>query len=187
MNQKRQPNVNGLSKFKDMDILRTATDWAKAEVFSSTFFILFGVLFILASIGFWQLGKTDLAKAFVIPTMVAGILLLTIGVGLVFSNKSRIANFPVAYKSDASAFVQSEIDRTEKTVKEYQTIVFKIIPLIIVAAALLLIFIDKPIWRAIGITTIAMMVVILSVDINANARIEAYHQQLVSADKDLKN
>ena len=45
-----------------MEILKTATDWAKAEVFSTTFFILFGIGFVAASIGFWQLGKTDLAK-----------------------------------------------------------------------------------------------------------------------------
>ena len=169
-----------------MDILKTATDWAKAEVFSSTFFIFFGVLFLLATIGFWQLGKTEIAKAFVFPTMVAGILLMIIGLGLVYSNKSRISNFPTAYKSDVSAFIESEIIRTEKTMKEYQTIVFKIIPLIIVVAALLIIFIDKPIWRASSITTIAMMAVIMSIDINANARIEAYNKQLVVVEKQEK-
>ena len=41
-----------------MEILKTATDWAKTEVFSSAFFIIFGVVFVLASIGFWQMGKT---------------------------------------------------------------------------------------------------------------------------------
>ena len=83
--------------------------------------------------------------------------------------------------------MESEIIRTEKTMNEYQTIVFKIIPLIVMIAALLIIFIDKPNWRAIGITTIAMMVVILLVDNNANARIEAYNKQLVLVEKDLKN
>ena len=83
--------------------------------------------------------------------------------------------------------MESEITRTQKSMSEYQTIVFKIIPLIIVIAALLIIFIDKPNWRAIGITTIAMMVVILLVDNNANARIEAYNKQLVLVEKDLKN
>ena len=169
-----------------MEILKAATDWAKAEVFSSSFFILFGVMFILGTIGFWQLGKTELAKAFVIPTLVAGVLLLIIGVGLVYSNKSRLASFPTAYESDASAFVQSEITRTEKTMAEFQTIVFKVIPLIIVAAALLIVFINKPIWRAIGITTIAMMVVIIMVDSTANARLEAYSKQLELLEKDLK-
>lgn len=170
-----------------MEILKTATDWAKAEIFSSMFFILFGVLFVSATIGFWQLGKTEIAKAFVFPTLVAGILLLIIGVGLVFSNKSRITNFPTAYERDASAFVQSEIIRAEKTMAEYQTAVFKVIPLIIVVAALLIVFIDKPIWRAISITTIAMMVVILLIDSNANARIEAYHSQLMLVEKAVKN
>ena len=161
-----------------MDILKTATDWARDEVFSSQFFILFGILFVLASIGFWQMGKTDTAKAFIFPALVAGILLLTIGLGLFFTNKSRITSLSTAYHNDASAFVKSEITRAEKTMKEYQTIVFKIIPIIIIVAALLIVFMDKPIWRAIGITTIAMMVVIISIDTNANARIEVYNKQL---------
>ena len=162
-------------------------DWAKAEVFSSAFFILFGVVFLLTTIGFWQLGKTELAKAFVIPTLVAGVLLLIIGIGLVYSNQSRIASFPAAYESDASAFLQSEITRAEKTTAEYQTAVFKVIPIIIVVAALLFLFIDKPVWRAISSTTIAMMVVILLVDTNANARIQDYHEQLISGEKGLEN
>lgn len=170
-----------------MEILKAANDWAKAEVFSSQFFTFFGVIFLLGCIGFWQLGKTEVAKAFTVPMLVSGALLLTIGIGLVFSNKSRITSFPSAYNSDAAAFVKSEITRAEKAMNEYQTIVFKIIPLIIVVAALIIIFVDRPDWRAIGITTIAMMVIILLVDSNANARIEAYKQQLVEVEKNLKD
>lgn len=161
-----------------MDILKTATDWAKAEVFSTSFFILFGIGFVVASIGFWQLGKTDLAKAYIIPTLVAGILLLIIGGGLVFTNKSRISSFAADYSQDASAFVKSEIVRVDSTLKEYETVVFKAIPLIIIAAALIIIFINTPIWRAISITTIAMLVVILLIDGTAYARIDAYKSQL---------
>ena len=29
-------------------------NWVKAELFSTPFFILFGLLFVLASIGFWM-------------------------------------------------------------------------------------------------------------------------------------
>ena len=47
-----------------------------------------------------------------------------------------------------------------------------------VAAALLIVFVDKPLWRAISITTIAMMVIILVIDSNAKARIDAYHKAL---------
>lgn len=161
-----------------MDILKAATDWAKAEVFSTSFFILFGVVFILASIGFWQLAKTDLAKAYIIPTLVAGSLLLIIGLGLVFTNKSRITQFETDYNKDATAFVEAEVTRVKSTLKEYQTIVFKAIPFIIVVAALLIVFIDKPVWRASAITTIAMLVIILLIDGTAKARIDAYNEQL---------
>lgn len=165
-----------------MEILKAATDWAKAEVFSTRFFIIFAILFLAAGAGFWQLGKTELAKAYIIPLLVAGGLLMTIGLGLFFTNKSRITRFETAYNQDASAFVASEIARTESTLKEY-TIVFKVIPIIIIVAALLIIFINTPIWRAIGITTIAMMIVILLVDGMAHARIETYYKQLQSVEK----
>lgn len=161
-----------------MDILKTAIDWAKAELFSTPFFILFGLVFIGASIGFWQLGKTDIAKAYIIPSLIAGILLSTIGIGLFFTNKSRIKEFETAYNKDASAFIKSEIIRSESTLKEYKTIVFKVIPIIIILAALLIIFINTPTWRAISITTIATMLVILLVDGTAQARIEVYKKQL---------
>ena len=165
-----------------MDILKLATEWAKAEVFSTRFFIFFAILFLIASIGFWQLGKTDIARSYVIPTLVAGLLLLTIGLGLFFTNKSRITEFETAYNSDASAFVESEIVRAERTLKEYKTVVFKAIPIIIIVAALLIIFINTPTWRAISITTIAMLIVILLVDGTAHARIEAYHKELKLVD-----
>lgn len=160
-----------------MDILKIATEWARAEVFSTRFFIIFAVLFLVASIGFWQLGKTELAKAYIIPMLVAGVLFMIIGVGLFFTNKSRITQFEAAYNSDASAFVASEMARAERTLNEYK-IVFKVVPMIIIVAALLIIFINTPTWRAIGITTIAIMGVILLIDGMAHARIEAYNKQL---------
>ncbi len=170
-----------------MDILKTATDWAKAELFSTPFFMLFGVLFMVASVGYWQLGKTEMARAYIIPTLVAGALLFIIGCGLFFTNKSRITQFETAYKSDASAFVASELARAEATLKEYQTIVFKVIPIIITVCALVMLFIDKPIWRASMITIMAMMVVILLIDGTAHARIDAYHKQLLLVEKQGRN
>lgn len=166
-----------------MDILKLAIEWAKDEVFSSKFFIFFGILFLLATIGFWQLGKTEIAKAFMYPTLVAGILILTVGVGLLYANTTRIKTFTEDYNTDASTFVKSEIVRAEKSMSEYKLIVFKVIPIMIIIAALCIIFLDKPIWRAISTTTIAMLVVILLVDNNANARIVNYHQQLISIKK----
>lgn len=169
-----------------MDILKASTDWVKAELFSTPFFILFGVLFLIASIGFWQLGRTEMAKAYIIPTLVAGTLLMIIGFGLFFTNKSRLADFSIAYDRDASAFVASELARAEATLKEYRTVVFTAIPLLIVACAIGIMFFTTPIWRASLITAIAMLVVILLIDGTAYARIDAYNQQLLSVEQELK-
>jgi uncharacterized membrane protein len=169
-----------------MEILKAATDWAKAELVSTSFFIIIGLVFVLASFGFWQFGKTELARAYIIPTLVAGAFLLTVGLGLFFTNKSRITQFETAYKKDAKAFVESELTRAESTLKEYKTIVFTAIPLIIAACALVIFFIDTPIWRASMITTIAMLAVILLIDGLAHARIETYNDQLEVAEKQWK-
>ncbi|NNC82479.1 MAG: hypothetical protein HKN79_02800 [Flavobacteriales bacterium] len=166
-----------------MDILKAATDWAKAELFSTPFFILFGLVFIAASIGFWQLGKTDIAKAYIIPTLVAGVLLMIIGTGLYFTNKSRITQFEKAYTEDPTAFVAAEMERAEGTVKEYKNVVFTAIPLIIIACALVLMFVNSPNWRASMVTAMAMLVVILLVDGTAQARIVAYQEQLIEASR----
>ncbi len=166
-----------------MDILKAATDWAKAELVSTPFFVLFGLGFLVASFGFWQLGKTEMARAYIIPTLVAGTLLVIIGLGLFFTNKSRLANFPTAYQKDAPAFVESELARTESTLKEYKNVVFTAIPIILIICALIILLVDKPIWRASAITAIAMLVVILLIDGTASARIDNYNQQLMSVEK----
>ena len=101
-----------------MDLLSLSTEWAESEVFSTRFFILFAILFFITSLGFWQLGKTDLAKAYIIPTSVAAILLLIIGLGLFYTNKSRIKQFNEEYNSNSISFYESEIKRTEATLKE---------------------------------------------------------------------
>lgn len=164
-----------------MELLKLATEWAKAEVFSTRFFILFAIGFLISSLGFWQLGKTDLAKAYIIPTLVAGILLLIIGCGLNYTNLQRVKQFEKDFNSDASAFYKSEIVRTESTLNEY-TVVFKVIPTLIIIAALLILFVNTPTWRAISITTIAMLIIILLVDGTAYSRMENYHKELMLVD-----
>ncbi len=165
-----------------MEILKLTTDWAKAELVSTSFFIVIGIAFVLASFGFWQFGKTDLTRAYIIPMLVAGIFLITVGLGLFFTNKARITKFETAYNDDISTFVASELERSEATLKEYKTIVFTAIPFIIVACGLVIFLVNTPIWRASMISTIAMLAVILLIDGLAHARIEAYYKELKKAE-----
>lgn len=170
-----------------MDILKAATDWAKAELISTPFFVLMGLAFLAISLGFWQVGKTDLAKAYIIPTLVAGTLLVIIGLGLFFTNKSRITQFEIAYQENKVAFVDSELTRAEATLKEYKNVVFTGIPIIIAICAAVLFFVNAPVWRASMITTIAMLSVILFIDGLAHARISDYNQNLLKAKQEIGN
>ena len=163
----------------EMDILKMSTDWAKAEVFSAKIVLLISLLFFIVALGFWQLGKTEMAKAFVWPMLVSGILLVAVSAGLYFANKPRITQFETAYNIDAKTFVESETARTAKS-QHGLALVFKVLPLIIVAAALLIVFVNVPLWRAIGITTIALMTILMFIDSNTNARNTAYHQRLIA-------
>jgi ABC-2 type transport system permease protein len=165
-----------------MDLLKLSTDWAKAEVFSAKMVLLVSLLFFLAALGFWQLGKTLMAKAFVWPMLVAGVLLIAVSAGLYFANKPRITQFESAYNSDAKAFVQKETARTAKSQNDL-ALVFKVLPLIIIAAALLIMFVNMPLWRAIGVTTIALMTILMFIDSNTDARNTAYHQHLLAEKK----
>ena len=87
-----------------MDLINLSTEWAKAEVFSTRFFILFAILFFTASIGLWLFGKTDLAKAYVIPNLIAGLLTMTIGIGLFYTNKNRIKSFEIDFNNNPAVF-----------------------------------------------------------------------------------
>jgi len=169
-----------------MEILKIATAWAKDELVSTSFFIVIGIVFVMASFGFWQFGKTDLARAYIIPILLAGAFLMTVGFGLFFTNKARITQFEKAYHEDASAFVASELGRVQATLKEYKTIVFTAIPILILVCAIIIFFVDIPIWRAGAISFIAMVAVILLIDGMAHARIDEYHQLLLQAQEELK-
>ena len=164
-----------------MDLLKIATDWARAEIFSTAFFIGFGIACLVAALGFHRLGQTDLARAYVPSTIVAGVLLLVIGGGLVYTNVTRVTAFEAAYREDPVAFAADELKRAEATLREYRNVVFTAIPWIIVACALVIAFVPGPRWRAGAITAIAMLVVILLVDGNAGARMEGYRGELVGA------
>ena len=103
-----------------MDILKAATDWAKDELVSTPFFILAGTLFLIISFGLWQVGKTDLARAYVIPMLVAGSLLTIIGLGLFFTNKARIDQFKIDHSENPISFMEAELARTNATLLEYK-------------------------------------------------------------------
>ncbi|MEL6752250.1 MAG: hypothetical protein AAFO70_09230 [Pseudomonadota bacterium] len=164
-----------------MDIVKTASEWARTEMFASAFFVLFGMTFLAASYGVSQFGRTDATRGYVWPMLVAGALLLVLGVGLVISNQGRLTTFPTDFATNANDAIAAEIARAEQTLAGYRTAVFRVMPALIALCAILIPFLTGPIWRAGLVVAIAMLTVIIVVDSGAIARLEAYRDQLVVA------
>ena len=160
-----------------MDILKLSTDWAKAEVFSAKIVWLFSAIEIMAALGFWYLGRTTMAKAFVWPLLVAGLLLAAVGAGLYFANKPRIERFEKEYHQNPDAFIKEELQRTAESQRQL-ALVFRILPAMIIIAALAISFLPMFPWRAIAVTTIMIATFLMIVDSNTEARNTAYHDHL---------
>lgn len=160
-----------------MDLLKLSTDWAKSEVFSAKMVWICGVLLFTAALGFWYFGKTDMAKAFVVPMIVSALLVAVIGGGLFYANKPRIQRFKQAYEADARMFAQQELKRTEQSAKEL-ALVFRVLPLVLIASGLLILFLPSPFGRSIGISLALFTAFLMLLDSNTAARNTIYHEQL---------
>jgi hypothetical protein len=165
-----------------MDILKLSTDWARSEVFSSKIVWLFSLIEMFAALGFRHWGITPMAKAFVWPLLVAGVFIALVGAGLFFANNPRIEQFEKSYRADADAFVQAEIRRTEKSQKEL-SLVFKILPLVIILASVVILAAPAGIWRAIAVTLIVNAALLMVVDSNTEARNTSYHWEISGGKK----
>jgi hypothetical protein len=162
----------------EMDIIKLSTDWAKAEVFSGKIVWLFSILYLVTAIGFWYFGRSAMAKAFIWPLLIAGIFLVSVGAGLFFTNKPRIGQFQKEYYQNAGAFIGKELKRTAESEKQLK-LVFKILPAIVIAGALIIVFLPGSVhWRAIGIILVATCGFLMVVDSNTGYRNTIYHSQL---------
>ena len=104
---------------------------------------------------------------------------MIIGIGLTYSNTMRLNSFGKAYDGDVQAFTATEIERVDKTMEEFELIVFKVIPIIIIFCALIFVFYDQSLSRAICLSIIGMMVVIMLVDTHSYMRLKEYKKHLV--------
>jgi ABC-2 type transport system permease protein len=162
-----------------MDIIKLSTDWARAEVFSAKIVWLFSVVELLTAIGFWYWGRTTMAKAFIWPLLVMGLFLISVGVGLYAANHPRIVQFENDCHREPKAFLEAEIQRTANSQRGL-AMVFRILPAIIIIAAILIMLVPAPVWRAIAVTLILTAAFLMLVDSNTEARNDAYHAQLLT-------
>lgn len=162
-----------------MDIIKLSTDWARAEVFSARIVWLFSAVELLAAIGFWYWGRTTMARYFIWPLLVMGLFLIAVGTGLYVANQPRIAQFENEYQREPKAFLEAEIQRTAKSQRDL-ALVFRILPAIVIFAAVVIMLAPASVWRAIAVAIILNAAFLMVVDSNTGARNDAYHTRLIT-------
>ena len=122
-----------------------------------------------------------MARAYIVPLLVTGLLLVTLGIGLILPNYLRLSSFPDAFETDEGIFIADELARVDKTMKGYNNALFVIFPAIIIGCAFILMIMRTPIWQASAISIITMIAFLFVIDSNANARLGAYKAELIQA------
>ena len=107
--------------------------------------------------------------------------MLILGGGLFYGTWKSLAGFAPAFTKDAGGFVTLEIERANRTMAQYGKAALKVMPLMIAAAALLIAFVLSPGWRAAFVKASTCLGLVMLIDSNTNARLEAYKTTLVSA------
>ena len=169
-----------------MEVLKISIDWVKSELLSAKIVWLFSFLTLITSLGFATLGKTTTAKAFVLPLIISAAILFVIGVGLYAANKPRIKQFEYEYSKNPKEFIDAEIKRTSKSDNDF-SIVFIVLPLIIITSAILFITFPSIKSRVINTTIILTVVFLMIVDSNTSARNAKYREDLLKIHNDGKS
>ena len=163
-----------------MEIINYSIDWARGEVFSARVIALISVFVLLCAAGFYFWGKTSMARAYWLPLLVSGLFLVVVAGGLLFANQPRIEQFQQAYRENPEAFVMSELERTAKSDRDLNLIVYIILPAIVIISGILcIVLVGSPNVRAWLIVLMMLGAFLMAVDSNTNARNAEYHDMLL--------
>lgn len=163
-----------------MEIINYSIDWARGEVFSARVTALISVFVLLCAAGFFFRGKTSMARAYRLPPALSGVFPVVVAGGLYYANHPHITSFQEQYRENPEQFVKSEPERTAKSDSDLTMIVFRILPVIVIACAIGAMFITKTPWRAWFIVLMMPGAFLMAVDSNTRARNAEYHKILLT-------
>ena len=160
-----------------MEFIQHSTNWCKGEIFEALWILFFGILIIFSAFLFYKIGTTPGAKAMLYPLLLIGIVVGSIGSGMIYNNSKRIVEFQKAYEKNPQAFILSEKERTENFISWYpKTRWIFAIPGIM--GILVFMFWAIPIGRAIGISLIFMMLTTFVIDHFSEERALIYREKI---------
>lgn len=154
-----------------------------AEKQGSLFFLVIGIVAVIAAIIFFFVMKTPFYKGAAIPIIVVGLIAGAIGFTIYKrSDADRIRNV-YAYDMNPSELKQKEYPRMQKVMKSFSVIL--ILEVLFLAVGICLFFyfrnhVAKQFWSGLGMGLFIMLIVALFLDIAAQRRAAVYTQGLES-------
>ncbi len=154
-----------------------------AEKQGSLFFLVIGIVAVIAAIIFFFVMKTPFYKGAAIPIIVVGLIAGAIGFTIYKrSDADRIRNV-YAYDMNPSELKQKEYPRMQKVMKSFSVIL--ILEVVFLAVGICLFFyfrnqVDKQFWSGLGMGLFIMLIIALFLDIAAQRRAAVYTQGLES-------
>ncbi len=108
-----------------MEFLQNTNNWVKGEILEASIIAVFGIIVLLSGVALGKFGTTPNARALLLPLLVVGILLLSFGISLYFSNQKRLSEYKEQFEENTIEFVQQEKKRVEDF--QYMYIISKVI------------------------------------------------------------
>lgn len=96
-----------------MEFITHTINWIKGEMFEASIIGIFGTLVVLSGIAFWKFGVTPTAKSLILPLIVVGVIFISSGVSMYFSNQKRLVEYQQNYQENKTEFIQQEKERVE--------------------------------------------------------------------------
>ncbi|MFK7926143.1 MAG: hypothetical protein AB8H47_29615 [Bacteroidia bacterium] len=163
-----------------MEFIDHSLNWCKGEIFEAKFITLFSALILLSTLLFWRIGTTPGAKAMIIPLLVVGLLVGSLGIGMLMSNSKRLKDFEQVYQADAQAFIQAEKTRTDEFMSWYPITRYIMLGIGLLGIGLF-VFWATPLGRAIGISLLLIMIGTFVIDHFSEERADIYHAKIIEA------
>ncbi|MBT8256272.1 MAG: hypothetical protein KJO23_07010 [Bacteroidia bacterium] len=160
-----------------MEFIQHTIEWCRGEIFEGKLSILFGIVILLASLGYWKFGSTDAAKAMFVPLLMVALLSIAIGAYLIQANSKRITHYTEQFEQTPAEFILSEQERTAAFIKWYPYTQYILFGLGILAM-LCLILSNKPLLRAIGIALLLLVLYMFTLDHFSEERAYKYRREI---------
>ena len=166
-----------------LEIVDTYFGWEKSE---SAVFLALGFLGIGLGLFFWWYHKSSLLQGAIAPLLILGLISGIVGGTIFFRTDAQVAALKQTYQQDSGRFFTEEQVRMHNVNRNWA--IYKIIELVIILAAVILLFLAyrRDFWAGFAMAALLMASALMVLDVigERNGRWYAEHLQSLSENAD---